>query len=60
MISTEAEITRLLYKYRRLVLEGKIQLPPAEAARLIGPDRAYQLYFSFSARRAKRKKSNKK
>jgi hypothetical protein len=60
MTSTEAEIARLLYKYRRLILEGKISLPPDEAAKLIGPDRAYQLYFSLSARRAKRKKSGRR
>ena len=32
------------YAYRRLVLEGKVSLPPADAARLIGPDCAYHLY----------------
>jgi hypothetical protein len=59
MISNEAEIARLLYKYRRLILEGKISLPSAEAAKLIGPDRAYHLYFSMTGRRAKKKKSKK-
>jgi len=60
MISTEAEIARLLYKYRRLILEGKISLPPAEAARLIGPDRAYHLYFSMPGRRVKKRSGRKK
>ena len=35
---------RRRYAYRRLVLEGKVSLPPAGAARLIGPDCAYHLY----------------
>lgn len=44
MINAEAEIARLKYKYRRLILEGKASLPPAEAAKLVGPDCAYRLY----------------
>ena len=39
-----AELTRLRYKYRRLVMEGKLNLPHHEAALLIGPDCAYHLY----------------
>ena len=40
----QAEEMRRRYAYRRLVLEGKVSLPPAGAARLIGPDCAYHLY----------------
>ncbi len=46
MFSNEAEIIRLRYKYRRLILEGKVQLRPEDAAKLIGPDCTYRLYFS--------------
>jgi hypothetical protein len=60
MTSTEAEIARLMYKYRRLILEGKITLPHEDAAKLIGPDSAYRLYFSISARRAKKESKHKK
>lgn len=50
MNNTEAEIARLKYKYRRLILEGKTSLPPEEAAKLVGPDCAYHLYFALSGR----------
>lgn len=43
----EAEIIRIRYKYRKLIMEGKIKLPYAEAVKLIGPDSAYHLYFSL-------------
>jgi len=39
------EAQRILDRYRRLILLGRLELPLAEAARLIGPDRAYHLYF---------------
>ncbi len=35
---------RLKYKYRNLILRGKIKLPPSGAKKLIGPDCAYHLY----------------
>ncbi len=60
MISTDAEIARLLYKYRRLILEGKISLPPDEAAKLIGPDRAYHLYISMPGPHSKKAGRRKK
>jgi hypothetical protein len=40
----EAEITRLRYKYRNLIMRGRIFLPPRDAAKLIGPDCAFHLY----------------
>jgi hypothetical protein len=39
-----AEEVRKRYLYRRLILRGKLRLPPEIAARLIGPDCAYHLY----------------
>lgn len=59
MNNTEAEIARLQYKYRRLILEGKTSLPPEEAAKLVGPDCAYHLYFALSGRRADRQRKKK-
>ena len=44
LIEDEAEELRIRYKYRRLIVEGKISIPYADAARLIGPDSAYRLY----------------
>ena len=40
----EAESVRKRYLYRRLIMTGKIALPPSAAVRLIGPDCAYHLY----------------
>ena len=44
MKSNEAENIRLRYKYRKLILNGKLKLPHKEAAKLLGPDCAYHLY----------------
>ncbi|MBP7737834.1 MAG: hypothetical protein KA369_17765 [Spirochaetes bacterium] len=51
MNNNEAEIARLTYKYRRLILEGKTSLSPREAAKLVGPDCAYHLYNAVNGRR---------
>lgn len=48
--SEKAELIRLKYKYRRLIMMGKIKLPPKKAARLIGPDCAYHLYSSYNVK----------
>jgi hypothetical protein len=40
----KAETLRILGKYKRLVLLGKVRLPLAEARRLVGPDCAFHLY----------------
>ena len=48
-----AELTRLRYKYRRLAMEGKLKLPPRQAALLIGPDCAYHLYSVFPSEKPK-------
>ena len=50
MNNSEAEIARLTFKYRRLILEGKASLPAEDAAKLVGPDCAYHLYFALSGR----------
>ena len=44
MSSEKSEIIRLKYKYRDLILRGKIKLPLQAAKKLIGPDCAYHLY----------------
>ena len=51
--SNIAELTRLKYKYRRLVMEGKLKLPPRQAALLIGPDCAYHLYSVLPSEKPK-------
>jgi hypothetical protein len=48
-----AELARLRYKYRRLVMEGKLKLPHHEAALLIGPDCAYHLYSALPSEKPK-------
>jgi hypothetical protein len=45
--SEKADLIRLKYKYRRLIMTGKMKLPPGKAARLIGPDCAYHLYSTY-------------
>ena len=44
MESTKSETIRLKYKYRDLILRGKIKVPLKFAKKLIGPDCAYHLY----------------
>jgi hypothetical protein len=50
----DAEVQRILNRYRRLVLLGRARLPLAEARRLIGPDTAFHLYFRHAARASRR------
>jgi hypothetical protein len=38
------EAARILGRYRRLVMLGKVKLPLDAARRLVGPDCAYHLY----------------
>jgi hypothetical protein len=45
----DAEVQRILSRYKRLVLLGKVHLPLAEARRLVGPDTAFHLYFRHAA-----------
>ncbi len=39
-----AETIRKKYRYRELILSGKLKLPFDRAAQLLGPDCLYQLY----------------
>jgi hypothetical protein len=50
MMNDTAELIRLRYKYRRLIMEGAIRLPIEGASRLMGPDCAYHLYFLVDGR----------
>ena len=43
-VSAQAEMLRVQYLYKRLVLLGKVELPLAVARRFVGPDCAYHLY----------------
>jgi hypothetical protein len=44
-LNRSIEAQRVLERYRRLILLGRLVLPFPEAQRLLGPDRAYHLYF---------------
>jgi hypothetical protein len=41
----DAEIMRIKYSYRTMLLKGKIKLPLETARKLVGPDCAYHLYY---------------
>lgn len=60
MESHQAALMRLKYKYRRLIMEGKLILPHEEAAKLLGPDCAYHLYSVSPSRTKKKKDPSKK
>ncbi len=47
MQNDKAELIRLRYKYRRLIMQGELKLPLEGAVKLIGPDCAYHLYSSL-------------
>jgi hypothetical protein len=53
-----AEILRKRYRYRELILSGRLVLPHDRAAQLLGPDCLYHLYSvqppKSSARRKKK------
>lgn len=44
MSNYDAEIIEKKYRYRRLLLRGKLKLPHDAAKKLIGVDTAYHLY----------------
>jgi hypothetical protein len=63
MLNDDAERIRLKYKYRRLILTGKLLLPHEDAARLLGPDCAYHLYSyagNGSTRKNHKRRSGKR
>jgi hypothetical protein len=41
----DAEARRILDRYRRLILLGRLRVSPAAARRIVGPDCAYRVYF---------------
>ena len=43
-IEETAEIMRKKHRYREMVLSGRLVIPHARAAQLIGPDCLYHLY----------------
>ncbi|MDA8098492.1 MAG: hypothetical protein M0042_02550 [Nitrospiraceae bacterium] len=47
MATDRSEEIRLRYRYRKLILEGKVRLSFDAARRLVGPDCAFHLYPSF-------------
>lgn len=49
MLTNDAEVMRIKYKYRRLLMNGTIKLAHRNAARLIGPDCAYHLYATHKS-----------
>jgi hypothetical protein len=51
----QAEILRKKYRYRELILSGKLVLPHRRAAELLGPDCLYQLYGLREATQRRKK-----
>lgn len=61
MSKEDAEIIRKLYHYKKLIREGKLNLPIDVAKKFIGPDTAYHLYSKgkFQGKnKSKAKKNN--
>lgn len=50
MKTRKAELLRKRYRYRRLIMTGRLSLPHPTARRLIGPDCAYHLYGFMGGR----------
>lgn len=48
------EEIRLRYRYRNLILSGKVRLSLESARRLVGPDCAYHLYGIVDSKKKKR------
>jgi hypothetical protein len=55
-MNEKAETIRKKYRYRRLILTGKLSIARQAAVRMIGPDTAYHLYSSKPSRIPKKKK----
>lgn len=43
-VRIQIDIMRIKYKYRSLIMKGKLNLSLKNAIKLIGPDCAYHLY----------------
>ena len=46
--SAQAEEIERRYRYRTMILRGKVKLSRKAAVRMVGPDCAYHLYRSHS------------
>ena len=55
-----AEILRKRYRYRELILSGKLVLPHDRAAQLLGPDCLYHLYSLQDPKSVRRSRGNRK
>ena len=55
-MNEKAEAIRKKYRYRHLILTGKIALARQTAVRMIGPDTAYHLYTSKVTRNPNKKR----
>jgi len=55
----DLEVIRILGRYKRLVLMGKVRVPLEQGRHLVGPDTAFHLYFRHAeppaTRRARRR-----
>ena len=60
MASEQADLIRKRYRYRDLILSGRLKLPHPDAAKLLGPDCAYHLYaFEDAMRKGKSRKKKR-
>jgi len=50
----DLEVQRILGRYKRLVLLGRVLVPLDEGRLLVGPDTAFHLYFRHAAPPARR------
>ena len=50
-----AEVMRKKYRYRELILSGKLVLPYRRAAQLLGPDCLYHLYSVQGSKKTHRR-----
>lgn len=55
-----AEVLRKRYRYRELILSGKLVLPYNRAAQLLGPDCLYHLYSLQDSKPSRRKRKSAK
>ncbi len=56
-MNEKAEAIKKRYRYRRLILTGKIDLSRHAAVKFIGADTAYHLYARVTPRHRAKKKS---
>ena len=55
-----AEVMRKKYRYRQLILSGKVLLPYQRAAQLVGPDCLYHLYSYRESQSSPPRKAKKR